>query len=107
MLGVTYKSAWFMAHRIRLAQDENVSTPLGGEGKTIEADETYVGGKARNRKNKVPKKEVVFTLVERDGRVRSFHVANVTATMLRSIIVSVADRKSHLRTDESGVYWKI
>ena len=57
MLGVAYRSAWFMAHRIRLAQDDKLPTPLGGEGKFVEADETYVGGKARNRKGKTPKKE--------------------------------------------------
>jgi len=107
MLGVTYRSAWFMAHRIRLAQDDGAPTPLGGEGKTIEADESYVGGKARNRKGKTPKKAAVFSLVERGGKARSFHVANVTATMLRPIMVTVASRKSHLRTDESGVYWAI
>jgi transposase-like protein len=107
MLGVAYRTAWFMAHRIRLAQDDKVPTPLGGEGKFIEADETYVGGKARNRKGKTPKKEAVFSLVERGGKVRSFHVANVTATTLRPLMVTVADRKSHLRTDESGVYWAV
>jgi transposase-like protein len=107
MLGVAYRSAWFMAHRIRLAQDDKAPTPLGGEGKFVEADETYVGGKARNRKGKTPKKEAVFSLVERGGKVRSFHVANVTATTLRPIIVTVASRKSHFRTDESGVYWAV
>jgi transposase-like protein len=107
MLGVAYRTAWFMAHRIRLAQDDSVPAPLGGEGKFVESDETYVGGKARNRKGKTPKKEAVFSLVERGGKVRSFHVANVTATTLRPIMVTVADRKSHLRTDHSPVYWTI
>jgi transposase-like protein len=45
--------------------------------------------------------------VERGGKARSFHVANVTAETVRPLIVTVASRKSHLRTDESGVYWKI
>src|SRR5207302_5350326 len=103
--GVTYRSAWFMAHRIRLAMDDSAPSALGGEGKFVEADETYVGGKARNRKGKTPKKEAVFSLVERGGKSRSFHVPNVTATTLRPIIVTVASRKSHFRTDESGVYW--
>jgi transposase-like protein len=107
MLGVAYRTAWFMAHRIRLAQDDSVPTPLGGDGKFVEADETYVGGKARNRKGKIPKKEAVFSLVERGGKVRSFHVENVTATTLRQIIVTVADRKSHFRTDHSPVYWTV
>jgi transposase-like protein len=107
MLGVTYRSAWFMAHRIRLAMDDSAPNALGGEGKFVEADETYIGGKARNRKGKTPKKEAVFSLVERGGKSRSFHVANVTATTLRPIIVSAASTDSHFRTDESGVYWSV
>ncbi len=79
MLGVAYRSAWFMAHRIRLAMDDSAPNALGGEGKFVEADETYIGGKARNRKGKTPKKVAVFSLVERGGKSRSFHVANVTA----------------------------
>jgi ISXO2 transposase-like protein len=86
---------------------DKITTPLGGEGKFVEADETYVGGKARNRKGKTPKKEAVFSLVERGGWSRSFHVPNVTAKTLRPIIVSTASRKSHLRTDESGLYWAV
>lgn len=62
---------------------------------------------ARNRKGKTPKKAAVLSLVERGGKARSFHITNVTATTLRPIIVTVASRKSHLRTDESGVYWAI
>ena len=58
-----YRSAWFMAHRIRLAMDASAPSALGGEGKFVEADETYIGGKARNRKGKTPKKEAVFSLV--------------------------------------------
>jgi transposase-like protein len=107
MLGVAYRSAWFMAHRIRLAMDDSAPSALGGEGKFVEADETYIGGKARNRKGKNPKKEAVFSLVERGGKSRSFHVANVTATTLRPIIVSAASTDSHFRTDESGVYWSV
>lgn len=79
MLGITYKSAWFMAHRIREAMAPAPSGPIGGQNKVVEADETYVGGKARNRKGKIPNKAAVVSLVERDGHIRSFHVANVTA----------------------------
>jgi hypothetical protein len=63
MLGVTYRSAWFMAHRIRLAMDDSAPSALGGEGKFVEADETYIGGKARNRKGKTPKKVAVFSIL--------------------------------------------
>ena len=74
MLGFgSYRTAWFMAHRIREGMRELASDdgPLGGENEVVEVDETFVGGKARNRKGKVPAKEAVVALVERDGRVRS------------------------------------
>ena len=73
MLGVTYKTAWFMAHRIREAMDRaDGDGPLGGPDKVVEADETYVGGKARNRATRKPApKKAVVALVERDGNARS------------------------------------
>src|SRR6267142_2004436 len=107
MLGIQYKSAWFMAMRIRESMREfvpNENGPLGGENKVVEVDETYVGGKARNQKGKVPPKEAVVALVEREGRVSSHHVQEVTAKSLRPILVSHIDRKSCLMTDESLVY---
>jgi transposase-like protein len=108
MMGGSYKTAWFMMHRIREAMREGKLGPLGGEGKFVEADETYVGGKAKNRAFKAPpKKEAVVALVERQGKVASIHVPNVTAQTLRPLIVTIVDRKSHLRTDESGVYWAV
>ncbi len=111
MLGVTYKSAWFLCHRIREAMNEPspaASGGLGGEGKVVEIDETYVGGKGKNRafKEPAPKKAVV-SLIERDGRVASFHVANVTAQTVRPIIVKHVSRKSALMTDESNVYTRL
>ena len=79
-LEITYKSAWFLAHRIREAMRDGKLGPLGGANMVVEADETFVGGKAKNRAYKPePKKHAVMALVERDGRARSFHVANVTA----------------------------
>src|SRR5271156_1819126 len=72
-LGVTYKTAWFMAHRLREAMRELNPSPLGGAGKVVEADETYIG-----RLEGVPKqrgggahKNIVMTLVEREGSARS------------------------------------
>jgi hypothetical protein len=108
-LNVDYKTAWFMEHRIRECMDESVSaSPLGGEGKFVEADETYVGGRAKNRAYKAPTpKKAVFSLVEREGKARSFHIANVTAQSVRPLIVTVTSRKSHFRTDESGIYWRV
>ena len=108
MLGVTYKTAWFMSHRIREAMRELNPGPLGGENKTVEADESYVGGKARNRAFRKPrKKEAVFALVEREGKVRSFHVPAVNAKTLRPILVTQIDRKSYLMTDEWGSYVRV
>ena len=109
MLGVTYKTAWFLCHRIREAMDGATgNAPLGGGNKVVEADETFVGGKARNRAFRAPKpKQAVVALVEREGQVRSFHVANVTAKGLRGLIVTNVDRASHLMTDESMVYTRV
>ena len=109
MLDVTYKTAWFMGHRIREAMREPAGAgPLGGANKVAEADETFVGGKAKNRKSTAPvrPKEAVMAPVERDGRVRSFHVASVDAQTLRPILTAQLDRKSYLMTDESTVYTK-
>lgn len=107
-MGITLKSAWFMSHRIREAMKEDHGTkpaPIGGEGMTVEADETYIGGKAANRAyGPVPPKQSVLALVERDGRVRSFHVANVTATRLNPIIARHVHSDSRFMTDEANVY---
>lgn len=110
MLGTTYETAWFLCHRLREAAIGIGETegPLGGDHEVVEADESYIGGKARNKAfGPPPKKMAVFTLVEREGRARSRHVANVTAKTLRPAIVRNADRKSWLMTDEAAVYEKI
>ena len=109
MLGVTYKSAWFLCHRIREAMTPANQTPIGGQNKVVEADETFIGGKAKNRAyaKKEPKKHAVMTLVDRDGESRSFHVANVKAKTLRETIVKVVSRKSYLMTDELASYEKV
>jgi transposase-like protein len=106
MLGVSYKSAWFMMHRIRESLREKMPEAggLGGKNKVVEADETFVGGKARNRKGRVPPKEAVLSLVERGGKVRSRHVPDVGGATLREAIVTQVDRASYLMTDEAMQY---
>lgn len=104
-LDITYKSAWFMAHRIREAMNIEPKAPMGGPDMVVEADETYVGGKAKNRATRKPApKKAVVALVERDGRARSFHVANVNAKTIRPLIYTDVVRTTHLMTDESPVY---
>jgi len=107
------KTAWFLGHRIREAMADlgisDDSSPLGGQNKVVETDETYIGGKARNRKDHIPPKTAVLALVEREGKVRSFHLhsEHVTAQMLKPIIVSHVNKASYLMTDEALVYPKI
>src|SRR5262249_11934088 len=98
MLGITYKSAWFMCHRIREPMKPAKVGPIGGANRVVERDEPVMGGKAKNRAyaKAAPKKHTVMALVDRDGHSYSFHIANVKATTLRQTIVRVADRQSHL-----------
>ncbi len=107
-LGGSMKTAWFLGHRVREAMKEVrdlFTPPMGGAGHTIEADETYVGRKAESRAFEAPApKQAVMALVERGGRVRSFHVPNVTAQNLRPLIGRHAHRDSRFVTDESRIY---
>lgn len=108
--GCGLKTAWFLGHRVREAMTElNLldAGPLGGANQVVEVDETFVGGKARNRKNVIPPKAPVLALVERDGRVRSFHVQDVTAQSLKPIIVSHINKATYLMTDDAPVYTAI
>lgn len=110
MLGITYKSAWFMCHRIREAMKDHKGL-LGGGGKVVEMDETYVGRrtsrKGEKRSRSVKGKEAVFSLVERNGQVRSFHVPAVTSKTLRPIIKQQLAKDSHVMTDTGTVYAKV
>jgi transposase-like protein len=113
VLEITLKSAWFLSHRIRAAMVDGDLGPMGGEGKIVEADATYIGGKEKNKhvgkRNKRNiggmGKQVVHTLVERDGRARSHHVADVSGKTLGPILFKNVDRKSSLMTDTGGGYY--
>ncbi len=115
MLDITYKSAWFMMHRIRYAMtQEPLCSKLSG---TVECDETYIGGKAKNMHKKEREEKIkgrgavgkapVVTLVERDGRVKSQHVERVTEDNLKQVLKAYIDEKANLMTDEFTSYGNI
>jgi transposase-like protein len=105
-LGVTYKTAWFMAHRLREAMATVGMGPLGGEGKIVESDETYIGRKKGSVKKAggAGHKLAVLSLVERGGEVRSFHIERATKKNVREVIDANVNKESHLMTDMAGLY---
>jgi transposase-like protein len=118
MLGVSYKTAWFMSHRIREAMKAEPSTLLGGPGSSgiVEADETYWGVQTDEEGVKYPAgvrrrgaadKMKIVALVERDGDKRTFHVANVNAVTLGPILKTQVAQTARLHTDEANYYKKI
>ncbi len=109
MLGVTYKSAWFMTHRIREAMKSENGGLLGSGSGTVEADETYWGNNGKNRKGArgYEHKMKVVSLVERDGEKRSIVVRNVNAKTLREVLDANVSKSARLMTDEHAGYKKI
>jgi transposase-like protein len=107
ILKCSMKTAWFLTHRIREAMAEKhgiFTDPLGGAGRVIEADEAFLS-RDPSKTTKGPGPALpVFTLVERNGSARSFHVANVDAAHLHPILARHADRASRLHTDGSPIY---
>jgi transposase-like protein len=109
-LGITYKTAWFMSHRIREAmKDPSFTSKLGGGGKVVEVDETFWGNRKRKKGpgRGYHHKEKIFSLVKRGGKVRSFHVPAVTAKTLRPIMTDQISQDTHIITDEMGSYRKV
>lgn len=107
MLGITYKSAWFLAHRIREAMTETPTGPMGGEGKTVQADETYYGNtskRAKNYRKGHRHKSKIIALVEPGKEVRAFNVKRADADTVRELLFTNVDRKTELHTDESSLY---
>lgn len=121
-LGCQYNTAWFMFHRVREAMRRGGldMPPLGGEGQTVEADETYFGsqenpqlpayrkGQPYKRKGRGPTgKRAVVALVERGGSVRSFHPAIADGMSVNAIVRQNIARETRLMTDESKYYTNV
>lgn len=117
-LGVTLKTAWFMSHRIREAMTEGTFGPMGGEGHTVEAGETYFGkvedpqpspqrkGRPYTKGGKTGPsgKRAVVALVQRGGKVRSFHPAKANKATVTAIVKDSIAAETRLMTDESRLY---
>jgi ISXO2-like transposase domain len=110
-LGVTYKTAWFLSHRIREAMRVGgLMPPMGGSGKVVEVDETYIGkleGQTKNPKGGSSHKNVVLTLVERGGSSRSFHIESTSIADVAPILRENIRRESRLMTDEANMYKEV
>ncbi len=110
MIGVTYKTAWFMCHRIRKAMTETPEGKLGSGGGTVEADETFWGNnKPRGQKKGrgYHHKMKIVSLVERGGKKRSFQTQRVSAATLAPILREHISPDAHLMTDEMSSYTKV
>jgi hypothetical protein len=117
-LGVSLKTAWFMGHRIREAMRDGKLSPLGGSGKVVEADETYLWRTAEPKAPKMKRatpytkggrtgpanKRAIVSLVERGGSVRTFHVERADKLTVTGIVRENIARESRFFTDESGLY---
>ena len=109
-LQLTYKSAWFLTHRIREEMKPSGEIDMmGGEGKVVEADETYIGNKGKQKQGARgwSHKEKVFSLVERGGKVRSHHVQLTNVKTLLPILQNQVKPETILMTDEAKQYVKI
>lgn len=113
MLGVTYKIAWFMCHRIREAMRDFNPSPMCSEGQSVQVDETYFGNRANPEMSPSSmgrpyihtgggpaRKRAVFALLS-GGQVRTFHVKRATANIARQILLTNVRRETELHTDES------
>jgi transposase-like protein len=111
-LGVTYKTAWFMMHRLREAMNELSPSPMGGGGKSVQADETYYGNsskRAKGYRKGHSHKATVVALVEPQGHARAFYIPRIgkkipMRKIVRDLLVTNVHRTSELHTDESPIY---
>jgi transposase-like protein len=118
-LGCKYETAWFLHHRVMEAMRQGGLDlpPMGGSGKIVEADETYFGemetrqpsdqryGRPYLKKGKAANKRAIVTLVERGGKVRSFHVPRADKATVSKIVMDNIAHESRLHTDESKLYF--
>ena len=107
ILQITYKSAWFLAHRIREAMRDGSLTPMGGTGGVVEVDETYIGtleGQVAPPKGGSSHKNIVLTLVERGGPARSFHIDSTSVADIVPLVRQNVRRESKLMTDAAQHY---
>jgi transposase-like protein len=112
ILGVTYKTAWFLTHRIREAMRDGELAPMGGAGGVVEIDETYLG-----KMDGIPRKSIkggrsgyrnaVLTLVERGGSARSFHIDGASTSSILPIVNANVARETALMTDQASWYPEI
>lgn len=113
-IGVTYKTAWFMFHRLREAMAGQDTGPMGEGGGTVEIDETYWGNSIRSKagKEQIKKlghvngqaKQKIIALVERNGAVRGFHVASVNGKTLKTIMTNNICPSANIMTDDYRPY---
>ena len=106
ILQVTYKTAWFLAHRISEAMRDGSLAPMGGAGGIVEVDETYIGRLADVPKQRAggAHKNMVLTLVQRGGSARSFHIDSASVANIAPIVRTNIRRESRLMTDEARQY---
>jgi len=110
-LGVTYKTAWFLTHRIREAMRAGgLMPPMGSNGGVVEADETFIGfleGQPKTGKHGWSNKNIVLTLVERGGSARSFHIDSTSIADIAPILRANLSREAKLMTDENASYREV
>jgi transposase-like protein len=107
-LQVTYKTAWFMEHRLREAMRSGALSAMGGEGQIVEIDETFIGQKEGAEKRAAYfHKNVVLSLVERGGSVRSFHVDSTRKEDIFPIVQANIAKETHVMTDDAKTYRRL
>ena len=110
-LGLTLKTAWFVGHRIREAMRVgSLAPPIGGAGKIVEVDETFIGSKegmAKRRGGSYQSKQIALSLVERGGRVRSFHIDRANSQNIEPIVMENVAHETAIMTDSALLYQNI